>query len=204
MYNLHQFCTIITALRKERGWTQSLLAEKIGISPQSVSKWECGIGYPDVTLFPVIARLFDVPIGVLFGEHRTQEDRCPAMKINLNHEHKFVFEPLQHIDIRVGNLCRIEVIDGAAECSTVEIKGDHSFLTFFSAEKENGRLQISVKNPNGSLQWLPYDRGGYREENLIQIHTGTAISDCQIYNYLNLSVTQYDLPPDTTVWVCRQ
>ncbi len=68
MYQLNQFCNIISTLRKERGWTQTALAEKLGIAPQSISKWECGVGYPDVTLFPVIAELFDVPIGVLFGQ----------------------------------------------------------------------------------------------------------------------------------------
>ena len=39
VYHLNQFCNIITALRKERGWTQTNLAEMIGIAPQSVSKW---------------------------------------------------------------------------------------------------------------------------------------------------------------------
>ncbi|MBQ4274620.1 MAG: helix-turn-helix transcriptional regulator [Clostridia bacterium] len=57
MYHLNKFCNIIFELRKERGWTQTMLAEKLGIAPQSISKWECGIGYPDVTLFPLIAEL---------------------------------------------------------------------------------------------------------------------------------------------------
>lgn len=100
MYQLNKFCNIIYNLRKERGWTQTTLAERLGISPQSVSKWECGIGYPDVILFPMIAELFDVPIGVLFGETNEEE-----MEINLDHERKFVFEPLNHIEIRVGNQC---------------------------------------------------------------------------------------------------
>ncbi|MFR1518874.1 MAG: helix-turn-helix domain-containing protein [Clostridia bacterium] len=55
VYRLNEFCNIIAFLRKEKSMTQTALAEKLGISPQSVSKWECGIGYPDVTLFPVIA-----------------------------------------------------------------------------------------------------------------------------------------------------
>ena len=68
MYHLSKFCNIIFELRKERGWTQGVLAEKLNITPQSISKWECGIGYPDVTLFPLIAELFGVDIGVLFGQ----------------------------------------------------------------------------------------------------------------------------------------
>lgn len=43
MYDLNAFCNIIASLRKAKGWTQSCLAEKLGVSPQSVSKWECGV-----------------------------------------------------------------------------------------------------------------------------------------------------------------
>ena len=71
-YDLQKFCIIISELRKQKGWSQNMLAEKIGISPQSVSKWECGIGYPDVTMFPTLAEIFSVPIGVLFGEKKTE------------------------------------------------------------------------------------------------------------------------------------
>ena len=67
-YDLNQFCNIIATLRKKKGWTQTKFSELLGISPQSISKWECGVGYPDLTLFPVIAELLSVPIGVLFGE----------------------------------------------------------------------------------------------------------------------------------------
>lgn len=42
MYNLNQFCNIIASLRKKKGWTQTVFAEKLGISPQSISKWERG------------------------------------------------------------------------------------------------------------------------------------------------------------------
>ncbi len=42
MYQLNRFCNIIFELRKEQGWTQTALADMLGISPQSVSKWECG------------------------------------------------------------------------------------------------------------------------------------------------------------------
>ena len=74
VYKLENFCNTLLKLRKERGWTQTELAARIGIAPQSVSKWECAIGYPDITLFPIIAELFGVPIGVLFGDPQMQPD----------------------------------------------------------------------------------------------------------------------------------
>ncbi|MBQ4607422.1 MAG: helix-turn-helix transcriptional regulator, partial [Clostridia bacterium] len=44
--------------RKEKELTQEALAQVIGVSPQSISKWECGDGYPDITLLPGIANYF--------------------------------------------------------------------------------------------------------------------------------------------------
>lgn len=53
---------VIAFLRHYRGWTQNELAEKLGITGKTVSKWENGGGYPDITLLPEIAQLFGVTV----------------------------------------------------------------------------------------------------------------------------------------------
>ncbi len=201
MNNLNKFCIIISNLRKNKGWTQTSLAEKLGISPQSVSKWECGIGYPDVTLFPVIAELFGVSVAVLFGETLISEDN---MNKYSDHERSFVFEQLKNIEIQVGNLCRIEVIDGENENARLDLEGDASFVEFFSVEKEYGKLRIDLKNPNGSVnKWTPYDRGGYSGENIIRIYTGCVYSNVEICNYLDISVETSEKENGVFEWICR-
>ena len=45
----------IARLRRERGMTQEALAEVIGVSPQTISKWENNTTYPDIALLPVLA-----------------------------------------------------------------------------------------------------------------------------------------------------
>ena len=52
----------IARLRKEKGWTQAELGEKLGVSNQAVSKWELGMTMPDVMLLPDIAKMFNVSI----------------------------------------------------------------------------------------------------------------------------------------------
>lgn len=59
----------IKELRKAKGMTQEQLAEALGISFQAVSKWENNIAMPDITLVPVIARVFGVTTDDLFAHN---------------------------------------------------------------------------------------------------------------------------------------
>ena len=57
----------IKKYRKEKDMTQDALAQALAVSPQSISKWECGDGYPDITLLPTIANFFEVTVDELIG-----------------------------------------------------------------------------------------------------------------------------------------
>ena len=61
------FAKRIRGKRLEKGLTQEQLAQAIQISPQSVSKWERGDGYPDITLLPRIANFFQISVDELIG-----------------------------------------------------------------------------------------------------------------------------------------
>ena len=66
----------IRRYRRAFDLTQEEFAEKIGMSPQSVSKWVRGDGYPDITLLPAIARFFKVSIDELIGnDDLSREER---------------------------------------------------------------------------------------------------------------------------------
>lgn len=62
--------------RKEKGVTQDELAEYIGVSKASVSKWETGQSYPDITFLPQLATYFNITIDDLMGysPQMTKED----------------------------------------------------------------------------------------------------------------------------------
>ncbi len=64
----------IADTRKLRGLSQAELAEKLGVAPQTVSKWETGVGYPDLAMFPEIARALCVSMDDLFGEKTGVDD----------------------------------------------------------------------------------------------------------------------------------
>ena len=56
----------IKQLRFKAGLTQEQLAERLGIAPQSVSKWENAVAMPDITTLPQLAEIFGVTIDDLF------------------------------------------------------------------------------------------------------------------------------------------
>ncbi len=57
----------IALLRKKKGLTQEELAKALGVTNQSVSKWESSICCPDIQILPELARFFEVSIDELIG-----------------------------------------------------------------------------------------------------------------------------------------
>ena len=53
---------IIRRLREEKGMTQSALAERLCVSDKTVSKWETGKGYPDISLLQSLAAALDISV----------------------------------------------------------------------------------------------------------------------------------------------
>lgn len=63
--------------RMKKNLTQEDLAGFLGVTPQSVSKWERGECYPDITLLPALANIFETSVDLLLGMDtvRAQETR---------------------------------------------------------------------------------------------------------------------------------
>ena len=59
------FGATITKLRKRNRMTQAALAKSLNVSDKAISKWETGLGYPEITLLPRIAAVFGVTIDYL-------------------------------------------------------------------------------------------------------------------------------------------
>ncbi len=56
---------LIAQLRREKGLTQKNVADSLGICPKTVSKWETGHGFPDVSLILGLSKIFQVDISKL-------------------------------------------------------------------------------------------------------------------------------------------
>ena len=63
---------LIRDLRKERGITQKQVADKLGILPKTVSKWETGHGFPDVSVVSSLADILGVSERMILSGDLTQ------------------------------------------------------------------------------------------------------------------------------------
>ena len=79
----------VKLLRKTKNITQKQLAEMLGVSAQSVSRWESGVCYPDIELLPLLAETFDVTVDRLLGvddvaEKKRVEDYLDRFQVAIN------------------------------------------------------------------------------------------------------------------------
>ena len=64
----------IKRIRSERNLTQEEVATHLGISFQSISKWERGDGYPDITMLPALANYFGITVDDLIGMSKLEKN----------------------------------------------------------------------------------------------------------------------------------
>jgi transcriptional regulator with XRE-family HTH domain len=65
----------IKNLRKEKNLTQGELAEKLSVSPKTISKWECGMGAPDVSIMMDLCKELGITVNeLLCGEKIEKEN----------------------------------------------------------------------------------------------------------------------------------
>ena len=74
----------ISTLRKEQGMTQQQLADAIGVSNKTISKWECGKGMPELALIVPLCHILQISINeFLTGEHLLENGYTEKAEVNM-------------------------------------------------------------------------------------------------------------------------
>ncbi|MDD4774307.1 MAG: helix-turn-helix domain-containing protein [Eubacteriales bacterium] len=126
----------IAELRKAKGMTQEELASVIGVSSQSVSKWENSTTMPDIMLLPVLADTLGVTVDTLFGKSRGEE----------------AFSA----DDVFASACEGLLRSVACACHDKSKPFDARFAEYVSALKDDDRMRSAVIRKHGIVY--------YREE----------------------------------------
>ena len=121
----------IIQLRKKNGWSQEELAEKMGVSRQSVSKWESAQSIPDLNKILLLGQIFGVTTDFLLkdeiGEEEYINDLVEADVIQKRHvsmeEANEFLEVKKYTAPRIGSataLCILSPIALIVFCVTAE------------------------------------------------------------------------------------
>ena len=147
-------------LRKQSGFTQDYVAEKLGVSAQAVSKWENDIACPDIMTLPNIAEIYGITIDELFRNEEVQSNVKyeKTEKINENELVLRVYVDTIHgddIKVNLPYLLIKELINVGKDISSVFTGIDLSGVNFESIFKmvEMGVLGeiVNVKTQNGDI-----------------------------------------------------
>ena len=121
-------------LRKERGWSQEELGEKISVTRQTVSKWELGQTTPELAKLIELSELFQISIDELVGREKivppdeTKAATVPTVTTGISFGHlyqttyeykskkRFLGMPLVHIHLGRGN-CTAKGIIAIGNCA---------------------------------------------------------------------------------------
>ena len=141
----------IKQLRHMAGLTQEQIAKRLGVSPQSISKWENEIAMPDITLLPVIAGEFGVTIDELFD--LTTEQKLYRIEKRMETEEEFSpelfreYEELLLVQLQ-ENTDRIRIVSLLANLYHHRMESDARRVSKYAREA------IMAKPEVKDCQWL--------------------------------------------------
>lgn len=131
---------IISRGRQNRNMTQEELASRLGVTPQAVSKWECGTGMPDVSLLPGICSVLKISGNAFLGtEENLVENGNPKMEQEIRNV--MFAEPLvlqfgmdlvpcfvEGVPTNYVNKCRMRLVAATGMLMPILRLRDHSLL----------------------------------------------------------------------------
>lgn len=146
--------------RKKQGLTQEELAVKLGVTNQTVSKWELAQCCPEISLIPKLAEIFDISIDELFGKEpklpETNDDLCTrfpwaddeTIRVIFARGHQFLRETNdinEYINIEFPENCN----ETTKKCFKVEIFGNAHFDASINGDVvSHGAIECNQINGN--------------------------------------------------------
>lgn len=178
---------IIRTLRLEHNLTQKQLADKMNISDKTVSKWERGLGLPDISLIPEIANFLGIDMKNLLVGDMTPNDFVGGNMKNT----KYFICPLCH---------NITFCTGEAEVSCC---GKKLSVQSMKKAEEIEKLSIQVIEKDWFITSVhPMTKTHYIS--FVAFVTGDRIQIIKQYPEWNLSVRIPKAGNETLIWYCTK
>ncbi len=187
----------IQSKRKALGMTQADLGDKLGVSSKAVSKWECGVALPDVSLFSGLCEMLNIEVSELL-EGKDKE------KIPISKKKNIAIISLSILSIVLLILSLVFGVYFIKNYDTVHVydikSSDERFTVdgkFISINKTNylSVNNIALRKDDGSrAHYIGYDlyfkdRIVYQKEELDSIENNTEQLPITLQDYMrNISI----------------
>lgn len=178
---------LIRNMRTEKSLTQKQLAEILNVSEKTISKWETGKGYPDISIFTELAEVFQTDIQTLLSG-----------KINYNESEKGNMKKVKfYVCSECGNIITSTSDTNVSCCGkkleTLEMKkADESEK--LSVEKIDGELYISSDHQMTKEHYISF---------VACVNESTIIMQKQ-YPEWNLQLRMPEQKNSKLIWYCTK
>ncbi len=178
---------LIRTLRQENNMTQKQLADKLNISDKTVSKWERGLGLPDISLIPEISDLLGIDTQNLLAGDMTPNDFVGG---NMKNTKYFVCPSCHNI-----TLCT-----GEAEVSCC---GKKLTVQAMKKAEESEKLTVQVIEDDWCITSShPMDKSNYIS--FVALATGERVQIIKQYPEWNLCVRIPRRGHGLLIWYCTE
>lgn len=180
----------IKQLRFKAGLTQEQVAERMGVGPQAVSKWENAVAMPDITALPLLAEVFGVSIDELFD--LTAEQRMNRIENRMDIESELP----QDVFWEYEEYLKTKLDDAAHRERATNL------LAFLYWHRMNSYAQKAAYHAKTAVRQNPYKKDS---QWILQKAAGHAVWDWNLSNHAE-AVDFYreviDAAPDCALAYC--
>lgn len=146
-----KFSDTFIKLRKEAGYTQKQIAELLYVTDKAVSKWERGLGMPDLSLLTKISRILDCDVEILISGIADNNNSNWQGLLYLDVDASTMVGDKTITDIMLSYFLLV----GITEISIITNKKNIEYLKQFN--KKNKFIKITYTYPRNGKTMIVYD-----------------------------------------------
>lgn len=194
--NYDKIGKFIQEKRKEKNLTQKELAEKIGVTDRAVSKWERGVGCPDVSILEILSKELDCSILEILKGRKIENEIIKVteaddyIKDSMNISKQITKEKIISYINKVLVTTIVFIFLLLSYLNIVQIKYLNTEYKFKTEYYENKKIQESIKTLEKNINIIKNNQGKYSDEDYQEIikqleNMDKNIKSSKIYNYIS-------------------
>lgn len=143
----------LALFRKKKGMTQEKLSERLGVSRQSVSRWEMDVSFPETDKLITLSKLFECSIDYLLNDDM-QEDETRDAAVSVKNCYSFIREcGYFFLATSVDDQPRLRPFGMIYEKNEMLFIVTDKRKKVFSELRKNPRIEMASYNPN-THKWI--------------------------------------------------